>query len=88
MRHAIRRLREELRILRDVQRQIEADTTVEPDNIRRQALLAEIALECRQVRDAVRVLQAMQNAADGIEPGGRAPSLPFTTETANAADHL
>ena len=79
MRHAIRLLLVELRILRDVQRQIESDTTLEPDKARRSVLLAELNTEAREVRDALRVLRAFTEVEDisvgKVEPP--APTLPL-----------
>lgn len=60
MKHAIRRLREELELLKDTRRQVEADLTVEPDLMRRNALLGEFTTEIREVCDALRILRAIE----------------------------
>ena len=62
-----------------VQRQIESDTTLEPDKARRSVLLAELNTEAREVRDALRVLRAFTEVEDisvgKVEPP--APTLPL-----------
>ena len=68
MKHAIRRLREELELLKDTRRQVDADLAVEPDLMRRNALLGELTTEIREVCDALRILRAIERVHDDTHP--------------------